>query len=196
MSPKNRNLFPPDHHNPFILLRQESGKGLLYENNQCWDIRDFCPGHGWPSRRFGRRCRDNRCRHVTGPSAGSLSGAQTDSIHKLGTITYYLNGLGGVTKHTLDASNTITMYVGNILVLEVPALVSGPANQKGQVLLYWPGPDAVSHSLLLKPDKWGRLRTQDPPLRWNAPASNIPITLMVVAPDGKYSVRGITINVL
>jgi hypothetical protein len=127
-------------------------------------------------------------------SSGTTPGSETDSIHRFGTIKYYVVDGTGVHRHTLGETNTINIVEFNSLILQVPALVSGPANQRGAVAVVRVESNVVTHLLLLKPGKGGTLKTQSPPIRYIMDGTYT-LGVVVVAPNGGSTARTITVNV-
>ncbi len=124
---------------------------------------------------------------------GSVTGIGTESTHTIGTIRYFVASGSGVYKHTLDSTNIIDISSGNSLVLQIPARVSGPDTQRGIVDVVLGASNEVTHSLLLTPGKQATLTT-NPPLRWLTPGT-YSVFIEVIAPDGGYTSRPITVHV-
>lgn len=137
------------------------------------------------------------------PDPGSMAGSpvtwtatasQSDSIHRLGSITWYHASVGGVVRHRLPAPYEITIGTNDVVVLKVPALVSGAAGTRGMVLIGDDDSDVVRYSRILTPGKWGTLKTVTPPLRWTE-AGVHHLIVQVIAPDGGTSLIVITVTV-
>ncbi len=130
------------------------------------------------------------------PSLNALPppiGAATSTPY-MGKVTYFINDGYGVDKYTLDASNTVTIGTDELLVFQVPVEVSGPAGQKGMVDLVLSPSAQVTHSKLLKPGKQATFTT-NPPLEWFSTGPRT-LYLEVMAPDGGYKKRTVTVNVV
>lgn len=129
-----------------------------------------------------------------GTSSETSPGSQADAPPRIGTITYYVIDNTGVHRHTLGGTDTINIDQYNSLILQIPALVSGRANQRGAVAVVRVESNIVTHLLLLKPGKWGTLKTQSPPIRYII-AGTYTLGVVAVGPNGGSTLRTITVNV-
>ena len=82
----------------------------------------------------------------------------------LGPVTYWVrsNTDQHVRKFTLDATDTININIGDLVVLSAKARCTGPPGSKGMLNLWDTSGNWVRQSVLLKPGKWGTLRSSTP----------------------------------
>jgi hypothetical protein len=123
-------------------------------------------------------------------------GPDTVSVHKVGTVVYYLESSTGITKHTLDSSNHIDINTGYGLILKAKGKVSGDANKKGILVVYRfdasDGWDRLVNSKLIKPGVWASITTNG--ILYNTPGTFY-LRVAVIAPDGGWSARDIAVHV-